>query len=131
MLQALEARVDVKGNTEAAPLAELGKNILGDEGDMSVTADELELLGSGLWCDQGEVGTAIGRGDRHIGAAGLKSRIKDQLKTQQVHKEAQAAIQIPDKNGDGLQPQIWILPAQANRRLGKKVARKVFHGRAL
>ena len=131
MRQALEARVNVEGYAETAPFAELDKHILGDERDMGIPADELELLGSGFGRYQGKVRRAIGRGNRHIGAAGLKARVKEQLKAEKVHKEVQAAVQITDKNRHRLKTQICVLPVKANRGLVRIGAWRVTHGRAL
>jgi len=52
MLQAAKARSDLERNATAAPVAELGKDILGDEGDLGVAADEFELVGGGFGSDQ-------------------------------------------------------------------------------
>ena len=102
MFQATQARGNQEGNAEAAPVAEFGENVFGDEGDLRVAADELELFGGRIGSDESETGGAVGRSDSDERAAGLYSSIESELETKFLDIESGAAIEIADKDGDGL-----------------------------
>ena len=61
----------------------------------------------------------------------MRARVKDELKAELVHIEVEAAIQIAHINGDGLKPQVRVLPIEANRGTINPVARRISHGPAL
>lgn len=50
-----QTRVDVKNNAAPAPFAKFQEDILGDEGDLGVAADEFCLFGGGVGSDEAEI----------------------------------------------------------------------------
>lgn len=121
----------MESNATTAPIAELGEYIFGDKGNLCVTANEFELLGGGLRSEQSEVCSAIRRSDDDVRVARLNACVKDQVKAKLVDEEVQAAVQIADKDGDGLKTQVRIIAVQANRGFVKRVAGKIVHGGTL
>src|SRR5713226_3388580 len=115
MLEALQARRKLEANSALAPFAELGEHIFSDEGNLGGPANELALLGVGLRRAQCQVRSAVRRGDGYPAAARLIARVKDQLETELIDVEAQAAVQIAHEDRDGLEAQVRVLAIQANR----------------
>ena len=131
VLEAAESWGDLEGNAAAAPISELGEQIFGDEGDVRVVADQLELFGGGRGGDQGEIGGAVWGSNGDEGAAGFDAGIEDELEAEKVDVEIDAAIEIADKYGDRLQTEVRFLAVEADRGVGEQVAGKIAHGEAL
>src|SRR5579883_570468 len=102
-LQALQAGCAGEFHSAAAPFAELAHHIFGDEGKVSVAADELVVGGVAFGSGQGEMRFAVGRREHGPGAARAVAGVEDQLESEGVHVEVDAALEITDKDGGGLQ----------------------------
>lgn len=131
LLEAPEARGHLEGHAAAGPFAKLGEHIFGDEGDLRMTANELELVGAGFGSEQGEICRAVGRGDSNKGATGLDARVEDELEAEAVHVEVQAAVEIANEDGDGLKAEVGVVAIEANRGFGEPVRGRVAHREAL
>ena len=104
-MKPFEARIAGKLDAAGAPLAKFGQNVFGDERDMGVAADELVFRGVASGRGKGEIRVAVGRRDDDPGTAGAGARVEDKLKAEGFDVEADAAIEVADEDGDGLQAQ--------------------------
>src|SRR5713226_9293374 len=114
ILEALQARRELKANSALAPFAVLGNHILGDKGDRRGPADELDLFRAGFRRDEREVRGAVGRGDGYKTTAGLTAGVKDQLEAELVEVKVQAVVEIANVNRNRLKAQVGIPAIQAN-----------------
>jgi len=113
-LRRLRRGGELEADAALAPFAVLGDDIFGDEGDLGVLADEVELWRAGLRGDEGEVGGAVGRSDGDPAAARLNAGIKDQLEAKLIEVEGQAFLEVANKYRHRLEAQVGVLAVQAN-----------------
>src|SRR6266567_898524 len=129
ILEALQAGRELEANSPLGPFAVLGNHILGDKGDRHGPANELELFRAGVRRDEGEVRSAVGRGDGDRATAGLNAGVKDQLEPELFEVKVQALVEIANVNGDRLEAQVRVLAIQANGGAVSPLARGIGHGR--
>jgi hypothetical protein len=109
-----QARRIAKMNPALVPFAVLGDDIFGEKNDRRGPADEFVVLRIGSGRDQPEHRSSVGRGNRHQAVTGLKTSIESQMESKLIQVEIQAAILIANKNVDGVNTQVRVLPVQAN-----------------
>ena len=133
ILEAPEPRINQETNSALAPFPELSEDIFGDERDLRGPADEFVLLRIAFRRDKREVRGSVGRryGDEMAPGKFLISRVKNELETELVHVELEAAIQVANIDTDGLQAQIRVPAVQANRRPVQPFMGRASHGPAL
>src|SRR5258707_157221 len=76
------------------PLLEPHGHVGGDEDDMRGAADEPVLGGPGRGDDEGEDGSAVGRGHRDPALAGLEVGVDDESEAELVEVEAEAPVEV-------------------------------------
>jgi hypothetical protein len=114
VLDSPDARGIAKVNSALAPFAKFGDDVFGKENDWRGPADELVVLRIELRRDQPENGGAVRRGDGHQPVTGLKVDIQSQIESQAIPVEFQTPIMLFDKNVDGINAEVGILPIEAN-----------------
>src|SRR6266699_2155559 len=129
ILEAFQARRELKANSALGPFAILGNHILGDKGDRRGPADELGLFRARLRRDEREVRGAVGRGDGYKPRARLNAGVKDQLEAELIKVKVQAVVEIPNVNRNRLETQVGVLAIQANNGAVNPPPRRVAHGR--
>src|SRR6266481_6018921 len=94
VLDAPEPRCMAKANSAPSPFAVGRHDIFGYKDNLRMLADQLVVIGVGIWSDQRQHGCAVRRRNADPALSGLKADIKGQSKTQLIKIESQAPILI-------------------------------------
>ena len=89
----------VKAHTESQPELIGGVDVLGEEADLGVAADEAVLIGAGSGCDECEDGLAVGRRDRDPSAVVGGVDVGEDTEAKLVDVEVDAAVDVADVDG--------------------------------
>ena len=127
VLETLEARGKLELYAALAPVPEFGDDVFGYESDVRSVANELEGLGARLGSDEGEIGGAVGRGDSDPAPPRLDASVENEMEAELVDVEGEAAFQIADIHGEGLQAQIGFPAVEANRGVVCPLGRRTGH----
>ena len=106
VLDASEARGDVKANAALDPLLEFGRHVLSDEHNLCRAADQLVLLGVRARNDERKDGRAVRGRNSHPTLARLEAGVEGDMKTEDVAIEMKAALLIADVNVDAVDAKI-------------------------
>jgi hypothetical protein len=117
ILDTLEARRILKPHSAPAPFVKLGGNVLSDEDDLSVPANEHALLGVGLGSDQRKHGAPVRRRDRYPALTRSEANVADQTEPKLVHIESQALILVTDVDVDCVDAKVELSRVHGQSRL--------------
>ena len=131
VLEALEARGELKLHAALAPFSEFGDDVFGDKSDVSRMADEFVCFGVWLGGHEREIGSAVGRSDGDPAAARLNAGVENEVETKLVKVEREAALQVADVDSKGLKAKVGVLAVEANRGIVCPLGGRAGHGQTL
>ena len=99
-----------KADSAPSPFAVGRHDIFGYEDNLRMLADQLVVIGVGIWSDQRQHGCAVRRRNADPALSGLKADIKGQSKTELIKIESQASILIAYIHIDSVHAEIRVLP---------------------
>src|SRR5258708_37429350 len=105
----LHLRRMVKTDAVAAPFLELGKDVFGQEDDLSRAADKLVFIGAGFRSNEREHSGAIGGSDGERIFDGPERNIKGQAESQLIQVESPAALLVANENGNGSEAEVGVV----------------------
>ena len=89
----------VEADAESLPELVGGVDVLGEEADLGVAADEAVFVGAGFGSDEREDGLTVGRGDRDPTAVVGEVDIGEDAEAELVDVEVEASVVIADVDG--------------------------------